>query len=340
MKITPIASGTGEPGQVTGNVEIGSSAGKDRKAAAKRAFRGESGVTMTEKEMPGRVPELKKRTLTMKTNATPENYVSPEEAQLAQETESTPTSQNAIPTPNEETPAEETKPLSPQFAALARQKRALQVKESELAKREEALRNSAPQASSGVDTARIKADPLGVLREAGVSYDDLTQAIMQNPQASGPNPELNELKETILGLEKRLEDKFSERDTQAEQQVLNEIGREARFIAKDNPEFEVLAATNSFDDVKELIHRNWKNTGEVMDTTEAMRLIEDDLIEQLDPLTKLKKIQGRSAPNLELQQQPPQERQMRTLTNRDGSSPGLSRRDRAMAAFNGQLKRG
>jgi hypothetical protein len=190
---------------------------------------------------------------------------------------------------------------------------------------------------SGVDVARIKADPLGVLREAGVSYDDLTQAILGNPQANAAvNPEIMELKEYISKLESKLDEKFSQRDTQAEQQVLNEIKREAQMIAEKSPEFEVVRATNSIPDVVELIHRNWKKTGEVMEVTEALALVEEDLIQQAEPLLKLNKIQGKFSPPVQQQQ----ERQMKTLTNRDGSMPGMSRRDRAIAAANGQLKRG
>ncbi len=60
---------------------------------------------------------------------------------------------------------EVTQPLSPQFAALAKQRRALQVKEREIADREKALQGQSSTQGAGIDVARLKSDPV---KPAGV----------------------------------------------------------------------------------------------------------------------------------------------------------------------------
>lgn len=333
MKITPLASATGEPGHVLGHVELGSSTSADKKANALKAFRGEAQGTVTPKETIEEQAQRiqKKRVLKMNTNATPERYLSQEEATQNAVQEPQAAISEPIETANQ---PEETKPLSPQFAAIARQRRALQVKEREIAEREKALQSAQPQ-SSGIDVAQLKADPLSVLQQAGVSYDDLTQAILGNK--SGYNPELNALKEQIQNLEKALDNKFSDRDNQAEQQVLNQMRREADILSAKSDDYEMVRTTKSQSDVVDLIRRTYKKTGEIMDVPEALQLVEEELQNEVLRLARLKKIQGKLSPSQDLQQQQPQ---MRTLTSRDGSTPQLSRRDRAMAAFSGNLRKG
>ena len=345
MKITPIATGSGQPGTVLGNVEVGQSAGSDRKEAAKRAFRGEAPGTITEPVPQAEEPSLKKRVLKMITNKTPERYnENPAEIQpVATDISKNPENLNASAAPEtaisdpQESEADANKPIAPQFAALARQKRALQVKERELAQREEALKTAKPEAGSPDLLAQLKADPLGVLEQAGVSYENLTEAILggNNPQAA----EIRALKAEVESLKKGVDTKFTERDTQAEKQVLSQMSKEAEHLASQGDTYELVRTTKSVPDVVDLIHRTWKKTGEVLDVPEAMRLVEDQLVEEILAVTKANKLQSKLGAPASQPQVQPAEKQFRTLTNRDGTSAQLSRRDRAMAAFHGQLKR-
>ena len=337
MKITPISSGSGQPGNMIGNVEVGSSPSPDRKAAAKKAFLGEKPEELTQVETPQPEPSLKKRVLKMITNATPERYNEvPTEAPADPAQAAEP--EIAIPVPSEPSGdgVDATKPIAPQFAALARQKRALQVKERELAEREAALKSTPDK--NGTDLiAQLKSDPLGVLQQAGVSYDDLTQAIMggNNLQAS----EIRALKAEIEALKSGVDSKFTERDTQAEKQVLASMSKEAEYLASQGDTYELVRTTKSVPDVIDLIHRTWKKTGEVLDVPEAMKLVEEQLVEEILAVAKTNKLQSKLGAQNSKPQAQPQEKQMRTLTNRDGATAQISRRDRAMAAFHGQLKR-
>jgi hypothetical protein len=334
MKITPLAGGSGSPGTVIGNVEVGSSASRDKKVNALRAFKGEAPVSLNQSDTPTDPVETqrvqKKRTLTMRTNATP-GYVPPEQ-EAAIEPGSV-EQQTAISDNSEQTPApEETKPLSPQFAALARQKRTLQQERAAFEKEKADFK--AQQQPQGIDLSKLKSDPLGVLQQAGVTYDELTQAIMNGDPA--PNAEVIALQKRIEELEKGVDNKLSERDDQAKQQVLREIKRDAERMAFSSEEFKAIRATKSFDDVVELIDRTWTKSGELLDVPEAMKLVEKQLREEISPIAKELGFQSADAP---AQQQQPQQRQMKTLTNRDGSVALLTPKQRAIMAFEGKLRK-
>lgn len=259
-----------------------------------------------------------------------------------------------IPTLDVSEPApvvEETKPLSPQFVALAKKQRALQVKERELVQREEALKTQSPEGNAEyLSKAELQANPLKVF-EAGVTYDQLTEAILNNQ--NGVNPEIQQLRNDIKSLKEELNGQFSTRDQEQEQQVIAEIKREANNLITQDESFEAIREakarnhpdfSNGKDPVSTLIHRTWKKTGEIMDVTEAAKLVEDQLIDEALPFAKIKKVQSRLQPPEPVVQTPtapkPGTKVMRTLTNRDNASPVMDRRARAIAAMNGTLKRG
>ena len=213
-----------------------------------------------------------------------------------------------------------------------KEKRALQVKERELAQREEALKTQSPS-DDFISKADLLANPLKIF-EAGLTYDQLTEAILNNP-----NGQTNiDLENKIKALEERLDSKFSERDQTAEQQVLAQIKRDVTSLVDTGEEFEAIKAANASQKVVDLIHRTWKQTGEVLGEREAADLIENQLIEDALPFTKLKKVQSRLTPQEVVTQQAPTQdpnrRVMRTLTNRDSSAGGSqSRRDRMLSGF-------
>lgn len=333
MKITPVGSSGGIPGIDLGNTSTQRTS-PDRIAAAKAIAAGQTPIRVSQTEQPDRQVARAQKSIRMRTNVSPDRQALPiDELDQVQ-------TQSAIDETVEAAPeaTEETKPLSPQFAALAKQRRALQQERAKLEQEKAALAQTTKDGSPEV-MARLKSNPLGVLSEAGVTYDQLTEAILNG---QGSNPELAELKAKIADLEKGIDTKLTDRDAQAETQALNEMRREADGLVAQGDEYEMIRATKSVPKVIELIHRTYKKYGEVMDVTEALNLYEDELIRENLELAKLKKIQSRLSPQETLQQTQPQRPQqdgMRTLTNRDTARPLLSRRDRMMAAFEGRLKK-
>ena len=244
----------------------------------------------------------------------------------------------ATPLPNEYAPvnieetvntAQASKPIDPQLAMIAKQRRALQIKEKQILDREKAFASRPPNEGL-IDVNRLKTDPLNVLLENGVTYDQLTKAIMGNQQ----NSEVLALKQKIESLEKGIDQKFSDKDAAAERQVLAEMRREADQL-KRSDDFELVRETRSVPLVMKLIERTYREHGEVLDVREAMSLMESELLKDQQRLARSKKLQGMYPQNLQTQQR----QGMRTLTNKDTASVPMGAKARAMAAFYGNLKR-
>lgn len=269
-------------------------------------------------------PPLSTRVLTMKTNVTPLSFEPPPDEQKLTIPDASETS-NAV--------AEETQPISRQFADLAKQRRSLQLKARELAEREKAI-SAASQGGDRVEIARIKSEPLKVLLEHGVTYDQLRDEILANPV----NPEVADLKAQIAALKGDVDKRFTDRETQAEQQVLSEMKRDADRLVAEGADFELVRATKSVPDVMRLIERTYRESGEVLDVREACQLVEQELLQRQLKLLELDKIKSKFASEVQLQ---PQRNQpvMRTLTNKDTASVPMSAKARALAAFYGTLKK-
>lgn len=274
-----------------------------------------------------RVPETSSvQKLRMRTNYNPSIY-DPDQAQS-----DPPIPGQELPTNNDQANGgEETQPLSPQYAALARQRRALDVKERALKEREKAL-SSNPGQGDSIAIARLKSEPLNVLLEAGVTYDQLTEAILAN-QA---NPQMSALEAKMKALEEGLDKKLSDRETAAEKQALAEMRRTAQDLIAQGEDFELVRGTNSVPDVMRLIERTYRETGDVLDVKDACQLVEDELFKEAQKMAGLNKVRAQFAPQA---QQMQRHQGMRTLTNRDTASVPMSPRARALAAFNGTLKR-
>jgi hypothetical protein len=279
------------------------------------------------------------RSLKMNVNRTPGRVEEP----VADATTQPPTPQAAVePTAPTETPtettavSEATQPLSPQLSAIAKQRRALQQERQEFEKQKVDF-ESQKGASGGISVDLLKSNPIGVLLENGFTFDTLAQAVQGY---SSGNHEVTALKNQIKTLEESFEKKFSDREVRAEEQALDEMVRESMRISQEGDDFELIRETKSYPKVREFIKRTYQKTGEVVDVREAMKFIESTLYEDILPVTKTKKVMSQFQPSAPAQQMPPQQqRQMRTLTNKDTASVLMSKKARAIAAFNGTLKK-
>ena len=254
------------------------------------------------------------QSIKMTTNATPDTYhpISP-----------------PIETPKEVEAV--TQPLDAQVARIARQRRALQLKEKEILAKEQALLQAPKEGL--IDKARLKSEPLNVLLENGVTYEQLTEAILANQS----NQDIYKLKAEIETFKQGIDQKFVDREALAEKQVLAEMRREAHSLSRSD-EYELVRETKSVPLVMQLIERTWKERKEVLDVPEALKLVEDELIKDAQRVAKSKKMQS-FYPQATLQTQQRQTQGMRTLTNRDTASIPVSRKARALAAYYGTLKR-
>lgn len=233
---------------------------------------------------------------------------------------------------------EVTQPLSPQLAMIAKQRRALQLREQQLAEKEKALQSQGGQTRAELE-AKLKSSPLSVLQELGVTYDQLTNEILQNQ--NGVNPEVAELKAQLAALKGELqtgiESKFAEKDTAQEQAVFAQIRRNVDKLAFSSDKFKLIRESKSQSDVEELIRRTWKENNEVLDEEEAMEAVEKELREDARRFAKLLEELEPTTPEPVAQAGRPM---MKTLTNKDSAKPVMNRRQRAIAAALNQLPKG
>lgn len=250
-----------------------------------------------------------------------------------------------------------------QFALLARREKALRAKaqqqEQALKAREQALAEreakltQQPQIdqSKYISIDRFKADPLGVMAETGLSYDELTQQLI-NQQPRDPRTEatISRLEAKVRELEQQVEGTrktYSDNQKQAYDAAVKQIEVDVRNLVKTNPEFETIKATGSVRDVVELIEETYRKDGVLMSVEDAAQEVETYLMEEAYKLSRLNKIQKRLQENASKSQAqapvqkktaeaPKQQQPMKTLTNASGSSRTLSARERAILAFKGE----
>lgn len=332
MKISPMpANAGGTPGTDLGNVHVGSTASTEKLAMAKAIAMGQEPERKEEKAEPEK--DLSIRRITMRTKASPEQYLPESEPTEAIPAVETPTSTIADAS-GQTNAAESTQPLSPQFAALAKQRRALQVKERELAEREAKV--GKPPEGEYISKAEIDANPLKLFEGGFISYEKLTEAVLSDQ--SGHNPEIKAVQAELKALKEGVDKRFASEAEIQEESALNQIANDIEAFSKEGDDYELFRARNGLERALNKIYSHYKKTGQVLDNKAVADQIETELLDEAVQLGNFKKVKSKLAPE-PVQAPQLQGKQMKTLTNRDGSSVPLSRKARAMAAFHNQLRK-
>lgn len=248
-------------------------------------------------------------------------------------------------------PKPEETPLSSQYAQLARKEKALRAQAQSIKAREDALKLAeapkAPQREE-IDPAKyisieeFRKSPFKYLQQTGVTYDQVTQEAL-----NAPSPEAMQMMQTVEALKAEIQalktDQEGTKKNYAEQQdaqykqAVNQIRAEVKQLVFTNDAYEACKATNSVDDVVELIEKTFKEDGYLMSVEDATKQVEDYLEEEAYKLSQLKKIQARLKPKgqedpaaKEANQDPKQPQ--KTLSNAMSGSRQLTARERALAA--------
>lgn len=231
--------------------------------------------------------------------------------------------------------------------AFARKERQLHKMRKELEAEKAAIKSKITEYETGyVPKSRLTADPFGVLNEAGLGYDKLTEMLLEAPNMNDPAIR------ALMGKIKALEDKQGEvlkqqEAAQAKQytDAISQIGNEVKQIVSTDDAYEMIRETGLHEAVVELIEQTYTSEGRLMDTAEACKQVEDYLLVEAERLAKSKKVQARLKPEPVSQplKTPHAPNQIKTLTNAVSATPtrrlsNSERIERAKAAFNGQLK--
>lgn len=264
----------------------------------------------------------------------------------------------------EQQPKKVEPPVSSQHALLARKEKALRAKqlqmEQQFKAREEALKareSEFSSKSSQVDLSKyiprdqLKTQTLRTLAEEGISYDELTQQIInQAPTDPRTEAHIARLEAQIAKLEestKNNQENANKQQQEAYKAAVHQIRMDAKSLVNSDPTFELVKATGSINDVVELIEKTFQQDGIVMTVEDAAQEVENYLVVEAEKLARLSKIQNRLKPvakapinsNAQTPQPTPKQTQpMKTLTNASASSRQLSARERALLAFRGELK--
>jgi hypothetical protein len=208
-------------------------------------------------------------------------------------------------------PSEEDPSLRRQFIQLARQEKALRAKAQQQAQqfkvREEALaaKEAALAAKDQTYTQQyiskeeLKRDALTKLQEAGVTYDELTQQIL-NQQNRDPrlDAQMSRLEAKIQELEaatQRANQASQAKEEDNYQAALKQISVDVRNLVKSDPvTYEAIAKTGRIKAVVDLIERTHKKDGIVLSAEEAAQEVENYLVDQgFKTFTRIDKIKKR-----------------------------------------------
>lgn len=255
-------------------------------------------------------------------------------------------------------PTEES--ISSQYANLARREKAIRAKaqadaasfkarEAELIRREEALKAKDTEYSTNyIQKDRLTSDTINTLLDAGLSYDQITEAMLQ--QQSTPDftrsrayQEMQSELKALKMAQEQTKKSFEEQQTQSYQSAIKQISADAKKLVFTDPNFEMIKETNSVNDVVELIESTFKESGSVLSVEEAAQMVEEELVEEAMRISKIKKLQQKlslkeSALSESQATDAPKQQQLKTLTNSVGSSRKLTATERAMLVFRGELK--
>lgn len=246
--------------------------------------------------------------------------------------------------------------LSSKYAAFARQQKAIRESQRQIQEAKRAIaaeRQALNEQLSDYEKiktwrSKLKENPLDALSEDGITYDQLTQQMLNNPNKVDP---------AVLEIRKELEQQKAERQQERERQQQLQVQQyeHAKKVIRSEAE-ELVSKDESFEAIK-----HYKDEGSVdaivslieevfreskgqtlMPVEQAAREIEEYLFEKSLSAAGLKKIQNKlNQPLVEEKPQSPQKQPTQTLSNRMVQSTAKpmtnrERRERAIAAFQGK----
>lgn len=243
--------------------------------------------------------------------------------------------------------------LSPKFAALARQQKLIREEQRRFQAEKAAFKAEAEELAKVKGWQdRLKQNPLEVLTEAGLSYDQLTQSMLSQPDQGDPLTQ--KLQRDLLALQKKQDEAAESIKKEAEDRrnaALNQIRNDVKILVSSNEDFETIKSEGAEDAVVELIEQTYMKDKMLMKVDAAAKEVEEYLIENALRVARLKKVQSRLnptpavpdpalTPEPQKQALPSQKPQPTTLSNRMATTSKpltwAERRARAIAIAEGR----
>lgn len=232
---------------------------------------------------------------------------------------------------------------------LARQEKQLRVQAEQLKKERDELKTASEGRMTREEwTAQFRKEGP---TQMGLTYDELGQTYLN--QGDPKDQTIRELQTKIEELsvgQNKIVSQAEEAQKQAYSQALAQIDREAKNLVTKNDAYEVTRSQGAHGAITKLIELTYQDEGILMDVEEAAQQVEAYLEEEaLSLFNNNKKLKAKITPTSQATsgqsgemktQQTSKIQGINTLTPAitQASSKPMSRRDRAVLAFEGKLK--
>lgn len=182
--------------------------------------------------------------------------------------------------------------MAKQEKMLRKQAQAIKAREDAIKTREQELQGVAQWKQDLVK------DPLKVMQDAGITYDQLAQILTNQPSAQ--DQALRAVTEKLQSVEegqKSIQQMIKENEQKQYDQALKQISNDVSSIVRSDPDtYEMIDKYKAQDAVVELIKWTFDNEGNLLSIEDAAKEVEEHLTEEAYTLAQSKKIQSRLKP--------------------------------------------
>lgn len=249
------------------------------------------------------------------------------------ETQETTASESASPTKDD---------FAKKFAALSRKEKEIRSREQEYearlaelnAKTESMLPKEEQTKEELPLEYRLKRNPLKTLEELGLSYDQLTNLVLNDGKLP-PEMQMKLMKEELESDYKtkfeQLEEKLKAKEIEEQEAQLNSVVTNFKkeindLVTSDTEKYELINASESQELVFDIISQHYEETNKILSIEEAAQAVEEHLLEEFSKFSNIKKLSsGEKAqePDVNFRQSP-------TLSN-DLSAQSVNSTDKKLS---------
>lgn len=238
------------------------------------------------------------------------------------------------------------KSASKYIAELARKEKEFRAREEALKSRESEWHSKEKEYQTKyISKDMLKSNPYAALTESGLNEEEVMSMLMNPPNQT--DLKIKTLESRIESLMKSLEERDSkaqESTTAAYQKALDSIRSDAKDLVEASEEFEVIKASgeDGIEAVVRYIEDEFKKSGKQIPVDKAAAAIEEQFLEHALKFAQLNKIKQKTLGEVTQPETGKQQglNQTKTLTHQNTTTTAkpLSARERAIAAFKGELK--
>lgn len=196
--------------------------------------------------------------------------------------------------------------ISSKFGALAKKEKAILKLKQDLSLREKDVQDKYSKYQEfETKKTQAKSNPslaLKMLEEMGLSYEDLTNAVLNDGKPT-PEMQVKSVKDELEEFKKQLQkDKEEEERTQKERQeqeyskAIEEFKTKINSFVENKDEYELINAYGQQELIYSTVEQHFDETKNVLSIKEASDLVEKYLEGEVDKALKLKKMQSKLAP--------------------------------------------